>query len=77
MTTDPSTVDIVGVRVVAAAMKTHFLAAEETRTCPKYKQCGERSDSTIVRDSNGRSSKIPGWTNLRKSSPDVARSVIS
>jgi hypothetical protein len=76
MTTDPSTVVIVGVRVVAAAMKTHFLAAEETRTCPKYKQCGERSDSTIVRDPNGRSSKIPGRTNLCKSRAEVSRSFI-
>ncbi len=37
MTTDPSTVDIYVSVVVAAALKTHFLATEETRTGRNYK----------------------------------------
>ena len=42
MATDPSTVDF-HVSVVAAAMKAHFLAAEETRTMPKLLETVRRT----------------------------------
>jgi hypothetical protein len=67
MTTDPSTVDFPRVCAVAVAMKTLFLAAEETRTCRNTNSAANGRTARSVRVPIGRSSKIPGRSDLCKS----------